>query len=123
MRLSPDSSAASEKLVYDRSGEFGVSDARVKAMSSVPQKSASTAAPAALTVLCPDVSAGNGGVGISGAQVGSAAVSGLPSSARIAVTGRQKSNSYLASQETIAASARARFSRANRRALSVRLIP
>src|SRR5688500_9294794 len=106
MRLTPDSAAAAQKLPNVRSPAAGVSDRRVKATASVPKKSASTAAAAALNVLCPDVYAENGGVGISGAQAASAAVAGLPSvpAARMPVTGRQKLNSYLQSQETIPAS-------------------
>lgn len=47
--------------------------------------------PAPLNVLCPEVYEGNGGVAISGSQVGSASVWSLPSvsAARIAVIGRQ----------------------------------
>ena len=52
----------------------------------------------------------------------SAVVSGLPSvsAARIAVTGRQRLYSYLASQVEMMASAIAMFSRANRRASPTR---
>src|SRR5262245_35629766 len=125
MRLRPDSCAAWLKLVKVRSFANGVSDFSVKVMLSVPKKPASTAAPAALNVLCPDVYDGNGGVGISGVQSLSATVSGLPSvsAARMAVTGRQKLYSYFASQATRTASARAMLSRANSRAFSARLRP
>src|SRR5687767_11824993 len=120
MRLAPDSSAAAQKLVNVRSAAAGFSDFRVKPTASVPKKSASTAAPAALKVLCPEVYAGNGGVGMSGVQFGSAAVSGLPSAsaARMAVTGRHRSKAYLQSHEAIPASARAMFKSANSRAFS-----
>ena len=51
--------------------------------ASVPKNAASAAAADPLNELCPDVYAGNGGVGNSGDQSGSASP--------IAVTGRQKS--------------------------------
>ena len=67
------------------------SDVDVNRTASVPKKAASTAAAAPLNELCPDVYAGNGGVGSSGVQrrVGLAG----PRS-----TGRHTSNRYLHSQ-------------------------
>src|SRR5262245_50486171 len=92
-------------------------------MSSVPKNPARAVAAAAPYALCPDEYDGCAGVTISGAQVGSAAVSGLPSvsAARMAVTGRQKLYSYLASQVAMYASAPARFMSANSRAFSDRV--
>src|SRR5437899_1747616 len=57
-------------------------------------------------------------------QVWSGSVSGLPSvsALRMAVTGRQKSKAYLASQAQMAASAMARFNNANKRAFSSRVL-
>ena len=91
----------------------------------MPKKSARTAAAAPLTELWPEVYAGKAGVPRSGVQAASAAVSGLPSSAasRMPVIGRQKLNSYLASQQLMTASAMATLSAANSRAFSSSVLP
>src|SRR5262245_1941299 len=90
-RLREFSSAAAEKLANERvtPGRSGVVE--VKPMSSVRKNPARAAAAAAPYALCPDEYDGCAGVASSGVQVGSAAVSALPSvsAARIAVTGRQ----------------------------------
>jgi len=92
---------------------------------SEPNTELITASAAPLKVLCPDIYSGKGGVVTSGSHWGSAVVLGLLSVSawRIAVTGRHKLYSYLASQQLIAASARAIFSRANNRALSSSDLP
>src|SRR4051794_26193149 len=125
MRLRPASSAASEKRLNERVTPGKVSEVVVKRTSSVPKKEARTAAAAPLKVLCPEVYDGKGGVVSSGAQLGSGAVSGLPSRSAswMAVTGRQKAKLYLQSQQVMPASARAMLSRANRRALSASALP
>src|SRR5687768_4767632 len=125
MRLMPASAAASEKVANDRVTPGITSDVVVKLMSSDSKNVASTAAPAALNVLWPDVYDGNGGVAISGVQVGSGSVAPLPSRSplRIAVTGRQKSNSYFESHALTPASASAMLSSANRRAVSTKVVP
>src|SRR5438093_233082 len=107
MRLIPASSAAAQNPGYARVTPDKPSEVDENRTWSVPQKAARAAAAAPLNELCPDVYAGNGGVGRSGAQAGSAS--------RAAVTGRHTSNWYLQSQQTTAASAIATFSRANSR--------
>src|SRR5262245_35320936 len=94
-------------------------------MSSVPKNPARAVAAAAPYALCPDEYDGCAGVAISGVQVGSAAVAGLPSvsAARMAVTGRQKLYVYLVSQVAMYASAPARFMSANSRAFCDRVKP
>src|SRR5581483_3101642 len=105
MRLWPASFAASVNFLNDRPTPAHVA---VKPTWSVPKKAASAWAAAML------------GVVRSGVQVGSGAVAGLPSvsPARIAVTGRQKLYSYLASNPAMKASAPETLSWANSRALS-----
>src|SRR5437764_4780316 len=110
MRLRPASSAATENDSNDRVTPGSPSDVEENFTRSVPKKAASAAAAAPLNELCPDVYDGNGGVGRSGVQFGSAG--------RMAVTGLQKSNRYLQSQQIIPASAIATFNSANSRALS-----
>src|SRR5215217_8912264 len=110
MRLTPASSAAAQNPEYARTARGRASEADVNRTSSVPKKVARAAAAAPLKELCPDVYAGNGGVGSSGDQRGS--------SSRAAVTGRHTPKRNLQSQQTIAASAIVTFSRANRRAVS-----
>src|SRR5687767_351842 len=124
-RLLADSKAACEKLVNVRSATAAFSDGSVNVNRSPPKNFARTAAAAPLNVLCPDVYAGKLGVVISGVQAGSAVVLGLPSLAasRMPVIGRQKLYSYLASQQEMAASASARFNRANSRAFSTSVFP
>src|SRR6267142_2882869 len=125
IRLSADSCAACEKLVNERAETDGFSEGSVKVTLSVPKKLFSTAAAAPLKLEWPETYVGNGGVTISGVQDGSALVSAFPSvsAARMAVIGRQKLVSYLASQAMVAASAIATFSSANRRAFCERLLP
>src|SRR3954468_7752134 len=66
---------------------------------------------------CPDGYSGCAGVANSGVHAGSSTVFGSPSLASaMAVTGRQKTNSYFASQQPIAASAIDRFTNASSRA-------
>src|SRR6476660_9735513 len=113
MRLIPASFAAAENESNDRVTPGSASEVVENFTSSVPKRAASAAAPAPLKELCPDVYDGNGGVGRSGVQVGSAS--------RIAVTGRHTSKWYLQSQQTMAASAIATFKSANSRALSTRV--
>src|SRR5262245_59360233 len=124
-RLTADSAAACEKLVNERLPTAASSDGTVKAMLSVPKKLLSTVAAAPLNVLWPEVYEGKFGVTSSGAQVGSAVVAEFPSvsAARMAVTGRQRLSTYLASQQAMAASARAMLSSANRRAFWERVLP
>src|SRR5262245_46538078 len=92
-RLRAFSAAAAEKLAYERVTPGRSGGVEVKATASVPKKPARAVAAAAPYALCPDEYDGCAGVTSSGAQVGSARVSGLPSvsAARMAVTGRQKS--------------------------------
>src|SRR5262249_60607823 len=92
-RLRAFSLAAAEKLANERVTPGKSVVVEVNAMLSVPKNPARAVAAAAPNVLCPDEYAGCAGVAISGVQVGSAWVSGLPSvsAARMAVTGRQKS--------------------------------
>src|SRR5437762_1190420 len=110
MRLAPASFAAAENESNDRVTPGSPSEVVENLTASVPKNSLRAAAPAPLNELCPDVYDGNGGVAMSGVQVGSVA--------RSAVTGRHTSNLYLHSQQIIAASASATFSSANSRALS-----
>src|SRR5579871_1835406 len=114
MRLRPASSAAARKELNDRVTPGTPSEVTVKRTPSASQKSASTAAAAPLNVLWPDVYDGKGGVSSSGDHSLSASVSGLPSASawRIAWTGRHRPYLNLQSQQTMAASARARFRRA-----------
>jgi hypothetical protein len=86
----------------------------------VPKKSRSVLAIALPKALSPEGCSGYGGLLISGSQVGSASVAGLPSlsASRIAVIGRQKSHRALSSQAAIPASAAVRYSIAKSRALS-----
>src|SRR5436309_1986826 len=125
MRLMPASSAAARKPVNERFTPGDPSEVELKRTPSLPKNVASTAAAAPLKLLCPDVYAGNGGVGSSGDQSGSAVISGLLRrfAERIAVTGRQTSNLYLQSQQQMAASASATFSIANSRAFSASVVP
>src|SRR5262245_35941575 len=100
-RASLTSRTASEKLSNECVTPPGrLSVVSEKPTASVPKKAASTAAAAALWPLWPEIYEGWFGVTSSGVQVESGRVSGLPSvsAARIAVTGRQKLYSYLASQ-------------------------
>src|SRR5215203_991342 len=110
MRLIPASSAAARKDSNERVTPGSPSEVVEKLTRSVPKNAASAAAADPLNELCPDVYAGNGGVGRSGVQVGS--------TSRIAVTGRHTSNENLHSQHTSEASAIATFNSANSRALS-----
>src|SRR5262245_24894063 len=112
MRLIPASSAAELNDLNDRVTPGSPSEVEEKLTRSVPKNAASAAEAAPLNELCPEVYAGNGGVGNSGIHVGSLS--------RIAVTGRHTSNRYLQSQHTIAASAIATFNSANSRVLSIR---
>ena len=128
MRLRPASLAASSKLANVRSTGRPATrkpgDADVKP-TLAPKTLVSTAAAAPLKVLWPETYSGNGGVMSNEVQAGSATVAALPSlsACRMAVIGRQKSDENLASQATIAASARATLSCANSRALSATLLP
>src|SRR5690349_3190622 len=90
---------------------------------SSPKYWESTAAAAPLAQECADGYSGNGGVGMSGVQFGSAIVSGLLSvSAKvIAVIGRQNAYVYFASQQPIMASDMARFTCASSRAVRSKL--
>src|SRR5436190_22929079 len=110
MRLIPASSAAAQKPAKDRTTPGTPSEVEANRTPSDPKNAARAAAAAPLNELCPDVYAGNGGVGSSGDQHGS--------SSWAAVTGRHTSKRYLQSQQTTAASAIVTFSRANRRAAS-----
>src|ERR1700693_3442903 len=89
----------------------------------LPKSLASTVAAAPLTVECPDGYSGKAGVVSRGVQVGSAGVSALPSvsASGIAVTGRQKTKWYFASQQAMPASAMATFTSASRWAFSERV--
>src|SRR5262249_46669617 len=117
MRLRPASSAADWKLANDRSTPGSASE--LVTNGSPPNNRVRTVAAAPLKVLWPEMYSGNGGVAISGSQLGSAAVAGLPSvsASGIAVTGRQNplppTKKYFASQATMAASASAMFNSAN----------
>src|SRR5215470_11803527 len=105
------------------------------AILSVPKKFWSVCTNAPVLEQCPEGWSGKGGVtsagvwqtGVdgskSGSQFGSACVFGLPSvsASRIAVIARQNCQKYLSFQQPIEASAPARFSIANRRALSTML--
>ena len=90
----PASAAAAAKPGNDRltSGP-SASLVTVNGTSSVPKNDASTVAAAALNVLWPLTYSGNGGVGRSGDQIGSAsaAVTATSSAWRIAVIGRHTS--------------------------------
>src|SRR5947209_16260388 len=99
MRLRPASCAAWSKLVNDRWKAGCPSAWSVKATWSLKNE-VSTVLAAALNVLCPDTYSGNGGVTISGCQVGSGVVAALPSVSAwgMASMGRQKVYVYLASQ-------------------------
>src|SRR4051794_8650915 len=101
MRLIPASSAAALNLSNDRVTPGNPSEVVENFTRSVPKNAARTAAAAPLNELCPEVYDGNGGVGKSGVQSGS--------TSRIAVTGRQKSNENLHSQQMMEASAIATF--------------
>src|SRR5438093_13573521 len=107
MRLIPASSAAAVNESKDRVTPGRASEVVENFTRSVPKNAPSAAAPAPLKELCPEVYDGNGGVGNSGDQSGS--------TARIAVTGRQRSNENLQSQQTTEASAIATFNSANSR--------
>src|SRR5688500_3739343 len=112
MRLIPASAAAELNESKARDTPGSPSEVVEKRTRAVPQNAASAAAAAARNGLCPDVYAGNGGVGNSGVHVGS--------TSRIAVTGRHTSNLYLHTQHTSDASAIATFRSANSLALSIR---
>src|SRR5690349_4177137 len=108
MRLRPFSSDAPRKLANERVTPVKLSDATVKPTSS-PNHVLSTAAAAALVVEWPLGYSGCAGVGRYGVHAASRVVPvlrwALPSSLRIAWYGRQKSNSYLASQAAMRESA------------------
>src|SRR4051794_15236696 len=110
MRLIPASSAAARNPANERDTPGSPSEVEQNRTSSVPQNAARTAAAAPLNELCPDVYAGNGGVGSRGVQHGSVTLA--------AVTGLHTSNMNLQSQQTTAASAIATLRRANSRAAS-----
>src|SRR5262249_25070294 len=117
--------AASLKLLNARRTPGIASEIEWNGTSSLPKNAVSTAAAAPLKVLWPEVYDGNGGVGNSGSQSGSGGRLAVFSFAavRIAVTGRQKSNRYLLSQQLIAVSASATLSSAKRRAFSMVVSP
>ena len=103
----------------------------VSGIRSLPKKRSRLSSTAPLAQPWPDGWSGKAGVpsggpncGVdgskSGSQPGSPAVAGLPSfdASRIAVTGRQEFHRYLLCQQPITASAAARFTTANSRALA-----
>src|SRR5690349_6399139 len=122
-RLLAASSAASLKLSQQRDSP---EDIRQKWFAS-PKKLWRIVAPALATPECPEMYDGWFGVVRNGVQSASPAGTSFPSasSARMAVTGRQKSYSYLASQMPITESAIEVEIRANSRAFSIgeRLAP
>ena len=124
MRLRPASCAAWLKLLKLRLTPGSVALVVVKALLS-PNAAASTLDAAALKVLWPETYSGCGGVISSGRHASSTEVAALlsRSASWMAVSGRHKPKLYLASQQAMAASARATFNWANSRALALRLLP
>ena len=122
MRLMPASRAASLRLVKVRTMPI---DSTLKVAASEPVTARSTAAAAALKVLCPDVYDWKLGVVSKGSHAASPAVASLPSASasRMAVIGRQKPKVFLHSHALMAASACAMPRRANIRADSSMPIP
>src|SRR5258706_7814264 len=106
MRASLISSRAAEKLRKERTTPGIRSDSDWKRVVW-PKNLASTRAAAPLTVECPDGYSGWLGVANRGCHVGSSTVAGFPSVAArgMAVTGRQKTKWYFASQHAMPASA------------------
>src|SRR5262249_32033507 len=123
IRLLPASCAASVNLSNDRTSPGKPGDVMLKLTRS-PKNEASAWAADSLWMACKDTYDWWLGVAIRGVQVGSALVSGLPSvsAARIAVTGRQKLYSYLASTPAMKASAMETFKSANSRAFWARVL-
>ncbi len=118
-RASAISSMARSNPTKDRTDPGIVSEVASNVTSS-PKMALRTVAAAPARFECPDGYSGCADVVRNGAHVGSAAVSSFPSLSAdwMAVTGRQKTYRYLASQVAIEASAKATCRRANRWALS-----